>query len=118
MTQLCLRNDYLDFLIDQANSEVKKFYDWSTAKRLLINTDKTFTTIITNKRLPQLYPQIHLNSHPTTEFNRTHHYETRHRHDLNPRFQWTLLIQRLLTSLRLLFVSCVLFLLYVLCVCV
>ena len=59
-TTLCLRNDNIHNLIYQANQELKTFQDWSTANRLTINTEKTFTMTVTNKRLPDFIPETTL----------------------------------------------------------
>ena len=56
-----MRGDSLNDLVYRANIELQKFYDWSTANRLTINTDKTFTMTITKKRLPTVLPAIMLN---------------------------------------------------------
>ena len=60
-TTLCMRGDSLNDLVNSANVELQNFYDWSTANRLTINTDKTFTMTITKKRLPPVLPAIMLN---------------------------------------------------------
>ena len=61
-TTLCLRSNSIDDAINRANIEIINFYDWATANRLTINTDKTFTMTITNKRLPEIYPLVQLNN--------------------------------------------------------
>ena len=60
-TTLCMRGDNINDLVTRANFELEQFYDWATANRLTINTDKTFTMTVTNKRLPTTLPAVTIN---------------------------------------------------------
>ena len=61
-TTLSLQNDSLLELITKANAELRTFHDWSTSNRLTINTEKTYTLTITNRRLPDIVPDVTLNN--------------------------------------------------------
>ena len=52
---------YINDLVTRAIFELEQFYDWATANRLTINTDKTFTMTVTNKRLPSTLPAVTIN---------------------------------------------------------
>ena len=63
-TTLSLRNHSANILIQNANDQLTSFYDWSTANRLTINTDKTFYMIFTNRKLDPNIPPINIASIP------------------------------------------------------
>ena len=66
-TTLSLTNNNITDLNIESNNELKKFYDWSIANRLTINTDKTFFNLITNIPYPnELSPQLKINNEEIT----------------------------------------------------
>ena len=48
---ICFRNTNLSNLANLCNSELKNFYDWATANRLSINSDKTYFMIFTHRHI-------------------------------------------------------------------
>ena len=63
-TTLSLRNNSANILIQNCNEQLSNFYDWSTANRLTINTDKTFYMIFTNRKLDPNIPPVTISSIP------------------------------------------------------
>ena len=63
-TTLSLRNNSVNTLIQNSNEQLNSFYDWSTANRLTINTDKTFYMIFTNRKLDPNIPPVNIASIP------------------------------------------------------
>lgn len=61
-TALLFQNSNLNDLVSIVNSELTRFSDWSTANKLIVNTEKTYPLLITNSRLPETVPPIYLNN--------------------------------------------------------
>ena len=69
-TTFSLQNKSLSIIEIQCNRELDKFYEWSCANRLTVNTDKTHYNIISNLDIdPESQPNILLNHN---QINRKH----------------------------------------------
>ena len=68
-TTFSVQANSIQSLFATSNIELGKFYNWSCANRLSINTEKTYFNIISNRRIPQILPSLILNNRELTRLN-------------------------------------------------